>query len=110
VTRPAAEAEAAGPAGTLRLDKWLWHARFAKTRSLAARMCGSGLIRTAGAPVTKASHTVRPGDILTFPLGRHIRVIKVVALGVRRGPAPEARTLYEDLDPPPAVAAGVAAD
>jgi ribosome-associated heat shock protein Hsp15 len=43
---------------------------------------------------------VQPGDVLTFPLGPHIRVIEIVALGERRGPAPEARTLYNDLDPP----------
>lgn len=88
-----------GP-GRLRLDKWLWYARFFKTRSLAAKVCVAGKIRVAGAPVTKAHHVVRPGDVLTFPLGRHIRVIKVTALGTRRGPATEARTLYEDLAPP----------
>jgi ribosome-associated heat shock protein Hsp15 len=53
-----------------------------------------------GNPTEKAHHAVRPGDVLTFPLGPHIRVIKVLALGVRRGPAPEARLLYEDLEPP----------
>ena len=57
-------------------------------------------IRIGGAPVTKAHHSVKPGDVLTFAQGRHIRVIKIVALGVRRGPAPEAQALYEDLSPP----------
>jgi ribosome-associated heat shock protein Hsp15 len=85
---------------TLRLDKWLWHARFARTRSLAAKLVTEGRFRINGNPTEKAHHAVRPGDVLTFPLGRHIRVIKVLALGVRRGPAPEARTLYEDLEPP----------
>ena len=88
--------------GRLRLDKWLWYARFFKTRSLAARMCADGGIRIGGVPVTKAHHTVKPGDVLTFAQGRHIRVIKVLALGVRRGPAPEAQALYEDLAPPTA--------
>lgn len=92
--------------GGLRLDKWLWQARFAKTRGLAARLCESKAIRCGGTPVAKAHHLVRPGDVLTFPQGRHIRVIKVVALGTRRGPAPEARTLYEDLDPPPGALPG----
>ena len=85
---------------TLRLDKWLWHARFARTRSLAAKLIAQARFRINGNPTEKAHHAVRPGDVLTFPLGPHIRVIKVLALGARRGPAPEARLLYEDLDPP----------
>lgn len=87
-------------AGRLRLDKWLWYARFLKTRSLATKLCASGAIRVGGVPVAKANHAVKPGDVLTFPLGRHVRVIKVLALGDRRGPAPEAQSLYEDLSPP----------
>jgi ribosome-associated heat shock protein Hsp15 len=85
---------------TLRLDKWLWHARFARTRSLAAKLVAGARFRINGNPTDKAHHAVRPGDVLTFPLGPHIRVIKVLALGTRRGPAPEAQLLYEDLDPP----------
>ena len=61
-------------------------------------------MRVNGAPTQKAHYTVKLGDVLTFPLGPHIRVIKVVALGSRRGPAPEAQALYEDLDPPRAAA------
>lgn len=87
-------------AGRLRLDKWLWYARFLKTRTLAARLAASGSVRCGGHPITKANHKVKPGDVLTFPLGPHIRVIRVLALAGRRGPAPEARTLYEDLAPP----------
>ena len=89
----------AGP-GRLRVDKWLWFARFFKTRSLAAKLCNGSVVRCSGTVVTKAHHAVKPGDVLTFPQGRHIRVVKVVALGSRRGPADEARTLYEDLSPP----------
>jgi ribosome-associated heat shock protein Hsp15 len=85
---------------SLRLDKWLWHARFARTRSLAAKLVAEARFRINGNPTGKAHHPVRPGDVLTFPLGPHIRIIKILALGVRRGPAPEARLLYEDLDPP----------
>jgi ribosome-associated heat shock protein Hsp15 len=88
------------PGGRLRIDKWLWFARFFKTRSLAAKLCNSGTVRCAGTLVTKAHATVKPGDVLTFPQGKHIRVIKVLALGSRRGPAPEAQALYEDLAPP----------
>ena len=84
----------------LRLDKWLWFARFVKTRSLATKLIVDGRMRVNGAPTQKAHYTVKVGDVLTFPLGPHIRVIKVAALGSRRGPAPEAQTLYEDLDPP----------
>lgn len=87
---------------SLRIDKWLWHARFVKSRSLAARLCISGGMRVGGKPVRKAHHALKPGDVLTFPLGLNIRVIKVLALGERRGPATEARALYQDLSPQPA--------
>lgn len=88
-----------GGGASLRLDKWLWFARFFKSRSLASRFCGDGKIRLSGAIVRKAHQTVRPGDVLTFATGSRVRVIKVVALGARRGPAAEARLLYEDLSP-----------
>lgn len=84
----------------IRLDKWLWHARFVKTRSLAARLCAGGAVRVDGQPVDKPGQMVRPGQVLTFAQGRHVRVIELVAIGVRRGPAEEARTLYRDLAPP----------
>lgn len=84
----------------MRIDKWLWFARFVKTRSLASKLVIDGRMRVNGAPTQKAHYAVKPGDVLTFPLGLHIRVIKVLDLGVRRGPAVEAQTLYEDLDPP----------
>jgi len=90
---------------SLRLDKWLWHARFCKSRTLAAKLAAAGKVRIAGAPVWKAHHAVRLGDILTFPLGPHIRTVRVLALGQRRGPAIEAHGLYEDLAPPPPPAA-----
>lgn len=101
VTAPDAADAADVAQGRLRLDKWLLYARFVKTRSLAAKLCASGKMRVnGGGRVTKASHMVRVGDVLTFPLASHIRVIKVLALATRRGPAPEARRLYEDLSPP----------
>jgi len=81
----------------LRLDKWLWHARFFKTRGLAAQLVGRGRLRINRTVVKKAHYRVRPGDVLTFPQGPHVRVVRVVAIGTRRGPASEARTLYEDL-------------
>lgn len=85
---------------TLRIDKWLWYARFFKTRSLATRVCGDGRIRVNGKLVGKASHAVKAGDVLTFPLGPAIRVVQVLGLGERRGPAPEAALLYFDMSDP----------
>jgi ribosome-associated heat shock protein Hsp15 len=81
----------------LRLDKWLWQARFFKTRALAAQLVGKGRLRINQTIVTKAHHRVRPGDVLTFPQGRIVRIVRVVELGTRRGPASAAQALYEDL-------------
>ena len=87
---------------THRLDKWLWQARFFKTRSLAAQVVGAGHVRLNGVHQSKPAKLVGPGDILTFPQAEVVLVIKVVACGDRRGPAPEAQALYEDLTPPAA--------
>jgi len=83
-----------------RIDRWLWYARFLKSRSLAAALVQTGRLRINGQRISKASRAIRPGDVLTFPLGPHIRVVRVLDSGTRRGPAPEAALLYEDLDPP----------
>lgn len=99
----------AGPSGKiipgvqpkLRLDKWLFHVRFFKSRDLAADCIDSGHLRLNAQRCTKPGHGVTPGDVLTFPQGNQIRVIRVLALSERRGPAPEAQMLYADLDPPP---------
>lgn len=87
------------PRATMRADKWLWHARFFKTRGLAAKVISGGHLRVNSDKVHKPAQSVGPGDVLTFPQGRRIRVVKVVQLSERRGPAPEAQTLYEDLTP-----------
>ena len=84
---------------TLRIDKWLWYARFFKSRSLAARVCANGRVRIGGKPQSKPSAAVRVGDVLTFPQGGAVRAVAVRALGDRRGPAREAAVLYEDLAP-----------
>lgn len=94
----------------LRVDKWLWHARFYKTRSLASKACQAGHIVLNGQSVSKASVTVVAGDRLQFFQGTHLRVVEVVALGERRGPAPEAQTLYVDHSPPRVPKKEVAAD
>jgi ribosome-associated heat shock protein Hsp15 len=88
-----------GVANALRLDKWLWYARFFRSRTRAAELCGAGKIRRNRIPVAKAHQAVKPGDVLTFPQGAVIRVVRILALAARRGPASEARLLYEDLIP-----------
>jgi ribosome-associated heat shock protein Hsp15 len=81
-----------------RIDIWLWRARFFKTRSIAARIVEGGGVRLARAnartSIDKPSRTVRPGDIVTFAQGPHWLAVRIESLGVRRGPAPEARALY----------------
>ncbi|MHC0054863.1 RNA-binding S4 domain-containing protein [Actibacterium sp. D379-3] len=88
------------PRPLIRLDKWLWQARFFKTRSLAAKIVSGGHVRVNGAKGAKPARQVGPGDTLTFPQGRQVRVVRIVAPGDRRGPASEAQTLYDDLTPP----------
>jgi ribosome-associated heat shock protein Hsp15 len=86
---------------SLRLDKWLFHARFCKTRAVAQEFVERARVRINGQPTEKAHANVRVGDVLTFAQGPIVRVVKIAGLGERRGPAAEAQTLYEDLAPPP---------
>jgi ribosome-associated heat shock protein Hsp15 len=79
-----------------RLDQWLWFARFVKSRSLAARLCAAGAVAINGSSVRKPHQTVRVGDVVVIPHGGMQRTVRVLALGVRRGPAAEARALYEE--------------
>lgn len=83
----------------LRVDKWLWHARFFKTRSLAAKEASAGHVRVNGERITKPAYQIGAGDVLTFPQARMIRVVRVLELGIRRGPASEAQALYDDMTP-----------
>ena len=89
-----------GEPARVRVDKWLWYARFFKTRSLASKIVASGVVRLNTDKISKPSAVVQPDDVLTFPQGRVIRVIRVLSIGSRRGPAAEAQGLYEDLTPP----------
>jgi ribosomal 50S subunit-recycling heat shock protein len=86
---------------SVRVDIWLWRARFFKTRSLAAKIVEEGRVRLthAGAEsrLDKPSRTVRPGDELVFALGGQVTAIRVEAVGERRGPPAEARLLYSPL-------------
>ena len=84
----------------IRLDKWLWQARFFKTRTLAAREVAAGHVRINSDKTDKPARAIAAGDVLTFVQARRVRVVRVEALGTRRGPAPEAQTLYTDLTPP----------
>lgn len=87
------------PEGTssLRIDKWLWHARFCKTRGLAQEKAEGGRIRINGNRVERASFAVRVGDVMTMPTGGKVVTLRVLGLGERRGPATEARMLYEEI-------------
>lgn len=86
---------------SLRIDKWLWFARFFKTRGLAASVVAAGEVRLNGQVAAKASAAVRVGDELVFPTGKRRRRVTVLGLGERRGPAPEAQALYREETPPP---------
>ena len=81
-----------------RLDKWLFHARFYRTRLLAQAAASAGKVRLNGVMVDKPGHAVKPGDVLTLGRGAQIMAVRVLALAERRGPASEARNLYEVLD------------
>jgi ribosome-associated heat shock protein Hsp15 len=81
----------------LRLDKWLWFARFAKSRTLAAKMVASGYVRVNGQRIDNAAKGVAVGDVVTIALPRATLVVRIEGLGQRRGPATEARLLYLDL-------------
>jgi ribosome-associated heat shock protein Hsp15 len=91
-----------------RIDKWLWHARVVRTRSAAAALVASGLVRLNGARSTAPSQPVRRDDVITIALDRAVRILKVAGFAERRGDAEAARGLYADLTPPPAPSAAQA--
>jgi ribosome-associated heat shock protein Hsp15 len=82
----------------MRLDKWLWQARFFKTRTLATHFVEKARCRIDGRATDKPHASVAPGMVLTFALGPKVRGLKIVALGARRGPATEARSLYDEIE------------
>jgi ribosome-associated heat shock protein Hsp15 len=86
--------------GSVRIDKWLWAARFFKSRSLAAQACDGGKV-DVNSQSTKPSKLVKPGDLLKITLPRGKKIVKVLVLTDRRGPAARAQFFYEDLTPPP---------
>lgn len=102
-SRPSAEAHDASPGQ--RLDKWLWHARVVKTRTLATKLVTAGQVRINRQKIARASHPVRLGDVLTIAIASRVRILRVLAFAARRGSAEDARKLWEDLTPPPVQAA-----
>lgn len=90
-----ADPQGHGPA--MRLDRFLWYARIVKTRSAAQALCEKGLLRIDGRRVERSAASVRVGAILAFPIQGKVRVLRVAALPIRRGPPGEARGCYEDL-------------
>ncbi|ATE66720.1 RNA-binding S4 domain-containing protein [Rhizorhabdus dicambivorans] len=92
----------------MRLDKYLWFTRLTRTRGLAQEVAEAGHMRIDGRVVDQAHAAVHVGNVLSFPLHGRVRVIRIEALPVRRGPSPEAQACYTDLSPPP-VDAGRAA-
>ena len=83
-----------------RLDKWLWHARVVKARSSAAALVEAGHVRINGVREKSPGHGVKHGDVLTIGLDHGVRILKVVAFAERRGDAPAARVLYDELKGP----------
>ena len=84
-----------------RIDRWLFFARAVKSRSLAAKLVQGGAVRLNRDKIDQAAHPVRAGDVLTIKLERRILVWRILETGTRRGPAEEARALYEDMTPKP---------
>lgn len=82
----------------MRLDKVLWFLRLTKTRPLARTLAESGHLRLNGRRIQRSSQVVAVGDVLVVPLPAGVRVIEILALPTRRGPAEEARTCYRPLD------------
>lgn len=82
---------------TMRLDRFLWWVRLTKTRSAAQAIAADGRLRIDGRIVARAHAAVRVGQVLTYAVDDRVRVVRVLALPVRRGPAPEAQGCYADL-------------
>jgi ribosome-associated heat shock protein Hsp15 len=83
-----------------RIDRWLWHARLVRTRTLAAKLAASGHVRLNGQRVAAPARAVRVGDVLTVALPDAVKIVRILTFAARRGGALDARKLYEDLTPP----------
>jgi len=89
--------EVLGEGARIRLDKWLWQARMVKTRALAQALVSAGHVRINSQRGDKPGRGIGPGDVLTLRLPGGVRVLRVLACGARRGPAPEAEMLYQEI-------------
>lgn len=96
--------------GSQRIDKWLWHVRVVKTRTMASTLVTEGKVRIGGARVDKPGYAVKPGEIVTIVLRNGVRVLKVTGFAERRGDTLAASALFEDLAPPAPSAPKSAAD
>lgn len=85
--------------GWQRLDKWLWCARFMRQRADCAALVGQGGLRINRMPTDKPHARLRVGDVITLPLRGEVRVVEVLALAERRGPAGVAAMLYREIPP-----------
>ena len=94
-----------------RLDRWLWHARLVKTRSLAAALAASGYVRVNGRRIEAPARAVDPGDILTIALPSAVKVLRIIDFAERRGGPATSRRLYEEIEPSksPAIASDLLA-
>jgi len=89
------------PDSKIRVDKWLWYARVSKSRSIAQTLIKTGKVRVNNTRISSPSHSVGAEDVLTIALSRQIKILRVLAPGIRRGPAVQAQQLYDDLTPAP---------
>ena len=87
-----------GKPNKVRIDKWLWWARFFKTRSLSTKIITKGAVRLNSRRIVKPSVEIEVNDVLTFTSGKSVRVIKVLSLGERRVNYEEARKMYENVE------------
>ena len=83
---------------SIRIDKWLWFARFFKNRTLSARIISQGKVRLNGKRISRPSANLTKGDALTFSQGNSLRLVKVLELGKRRGPFRESVSLYDEIE------------
>ncbi len=95
--RKQTDSDVPSPLATQRLDRWLFFARIVKSRTLAQKLCEAGHVRVNRVKVDGGAKAVRPGDVLTVSLSSGVRVLRIIDPGTRRGPATEARGLYEDV-------------
>ncbi|ODP37593.1 RNA-binding S4 domain-containing protein [Sphingomonas turrisvirgatae] len=84
---------------SMRLDRFLWFVRLVKTRGAAQELAEAGMLRLDGRRIEKSSVQVRVGSVIAFPLRGQVRILRVEGLPLRRGPAPEAQGMYQELTP-----------